>query len=155
MLHFCVLRYSRMNKISLDLDLKRVSCLRRETIFITQIPTATSIRPGCQLYAFLQSIYVVQISLKHTIALPNTLVYQKSDVTCSSGLFPEVDTVWYVKGNTIHLWNYKLKGSLSFPNEITQQITHVLLAKAMQNVFENSVTVFFGGGELMIGSMCW
>lgn len=45
-----------MNKISADLDLKRVSCRRRETIFIIQIPIATSIRPGCRLYASLLSI---------------------------------------------------------------------------------------------------
>ena len=86
------------------------------------------------------SPWVPTISVKHIIALPNNIVYQKADLQRSSGLFPEVNYVWFVNGNSIYLWNYKLKGGLSFPKEISQQITHVLLAKAVPNVFDSSVT---------------
>ena len=41
-----------MNKTFLVLDLKKVSFRQRETIFIIPNPTATSIRPGCQLYSY-------------------------------------------------------------------------------------------------------
>ena len=77
------------------------------------------------------------------IAFPNQLICSKSDLLQSSGLFPEIHYYWLVKDNKVILWSYTKKHDLIIPDEFSQQITHVLLSKAMKNVFDDNVTVHF------------
>ena len=76
------------------------------------------------------------------IAFPNQLNTTKTDIKQQSGLFAEIGYYWIVKENKLYLWSFMKKHDLSIPEEFSQQITHVLLAKTMPNVFAAEVTVF-------------
>ena len=84
--------------------------------------------------------------VENKIVFPNVLVFDKTDIQQSSGLFPEIGYYWLVRGNSIHFWSFNQKHDLTLPNYFNQKITHVLLAPAVPKVFDESITVFV---------LCW
>lgn len=75
------------------------------------------------------------------IALPNQLICSKTDLKQFSGIFPEIGYYWLVNENRLLLWSYMSEQYLSVPNDFNQEITHVHLAKVVNNVFDDSVSV--------------
>lgn len=75
------------------------------------------------------------------IALPNQLICSKTNLKQFSGLFPEIGYYWFVNENRLSLWSYIIQQYLSVPNDFNQEITHVHLAKVVNNVFDDSVSV--------------
>lgn len=75
------------------------------------------------------------------IALPNQLICSKTDLKQFSGIFPEIGYYWLVNENRLLLWSYMSEQYLSVPNDFNQEITHVHLAKVVNSVFDDSVSV--------------